>query len=120
MLAKGEAAAERAKRRADEQHQDDEGSRLVRERSGGRCEWNFNTPGGVLFPNRVYQHRCWRPATEVHHLIYGNGKRGNISLGSHLPSAKIDSCMECHQWAHSHPAQISFDARNPFGTLKIT
>ena len=113
MLAKGEAAAARAKRRADEKHQDDEGSRLVRERSGGRCEWPRTEPPFLGM-------QCAHAATEVHHLIYGNGKRGNISLGSHLPSAKIDSCMECHQWAHSHPAQISFDARNPFGTLKIT
>lgn len=70
-------------------------SKLVRERSRterwpeGQCEvvelgWAFQ-PEGV---------RCPLPATEVMHLIGGNGKRGRgISA---LKEHKLHACAQCH------------------------
>jgi len=63
MFPKGEAAADRAKRKADLRALDRKESRAVKLRSDGQCEVVFSDTGG----------RCSRRATEVHHML-GRGR----------------------------------------------
>ena len=66
-------------------------SRKVPERSEGRCEvWVERLRGTVDIAKR----RCLRGATQIHHMIGGNGKRGRgISA---LADHKQHVCDECH------------------------
>jgi hypothetical protein len=58
----------------------------VKERSEGRCEIAWSDLGDVA--------RCGWPASEVHHLISGHGKRarGPSLLAEH----KQHACPRCH------------------------
>lgn len=71
---------------ADDAALDKAESKLVRERSGGRCEvWEFTCR--MLL-------QCRRRAVHVHHMIGGRGKRG-IGLSA-LKEHKQDVCEQCH------------------------
>jgi hypothetical protein len=65
-------------------------SAKVRARSAGQCEV-IEVDSAGLRPVR-----CSRQATEVHHLIGGNGKRG-IGISA-LAIHKQHICHSCHLW----------------------
>jgi hypothetical protein len=71
-------------------------SAKVRKRSGGQCEVREVLElGGWLGPAGMPV-RCQRAATQVHHMIGGNGKRGRgISA---LAIHKQHMCDACHLW----------------------
>jgi hypothetical protein len=66
--------------------QDAEQRAICRERSGGRCEVDGGRPSFVC--------RCYRAATQNHHLIGGIGvrNRGRSLLAAH----RLDVCQICH------------------------
>ncbi len=59
----------------------------VRVRSRGRCEMNLGSTSAAGI-------RCHRRATEVHHLLGGNGRRGYGD--SALPVNKAHLCQDHH------------------------
>ena len=77
----------RTKRDADRAVDKSESAK-VRERSEGRCEIRCRSEGGR------FTFRCTHYATQVHHMIGGNGKRGRgISA---LAEHKQHVCNSCH------------------------
>jgi len=62
--------------------------RIVRERSGGRCE------AGPFAPEV-----CTGTADHVHHIIPRSAGRDDS------PSNLLDLCAAHHAWVHAHPAE---------------
>ena len=58
--------------------------KVVRRRSGGKCEAKTS--------------RCVGTAQHAHHI---EPRR----FGDHSPSNLLDVCHACHAWVHSHPAR---------------
>lgn len=88
------AALDRADRRKLRAKLDEAQNRIVRRRSGGRCE--------VLTPMKglAFHVRCPYRAVHVHHMLSGIGVRG---LGqSALAINKLHCCRTCHADIHAH------------------
>lgn len=76
------------------------GSAAVRRRSGSVCE----LPG------------CRRRADHVHHLLSGYQRgRGKSALASH----KLHICADDHRAIHDHRIRLTWDAADPFETLRV-
>ena len=88
------ATADRKARTRLRLRQDAAESRLVRERSGGRCEVTFSITG------LAYPTRCICRATEVHHMLGGCGTRGHGE--SAKPERKLHVCPSCHRDITEH------------------
>lgn len=98
-LSKGRPASLlREDRRKARESKDRAENKFVKERSGGRCEVveivrvGNDAEARLGFSTGLF--RCNRRATQVHHMIGGNGKRGRgISA---LAKHKQHVCDECH------------------------
>lgn len=71
------------------QAEDEAENKLVRARSGGRCEVDVIGEG-----------RCARRAAHVHHRVFGWRLRGRKD--SALAENKIHACAICHTEIHGH------------------
>lgn len=82
----------RAERRKQQMATDDAQNRVVRQRSGGRCEVIEEVMGGLQ--------RCDHVAIHVHHLLSGIGVRGRGR--SAMAENKLHCCLRCHDAIHAH------------------
>lgn len=95
------AALDRKDQRIARKAQDEAENRVVKERSGGRCEVVElrETRAAV----RLETARCQRRAIHIHHMIGGWGKRARGS--SILSIHKQHTCDECHRLITGHVLQ---------------
>ena len=89
ILVKGERRAQKEARERAE-------AKLVRLRSGGRCEVVTQTPKPECSELRV--ERCKAKAEHLHHLISGIGKR-NVGASA-LSPALLHTCSYHHRLIH--------------------
>jgi hypothetical protein len=71
--------------------------KIVRERSGGRCEYLTVHPGDT--PPSYRSFRCTERATQFHH------RRRRGQGGEHTPENLLHLCAGCHDRIHANPAQ---------------
>lgn len=63
---------------------------VVRERSGGQCEFYFNA-------EYAQQWRCNNRGDHMHHI------KPQSQGADHSPSNLMHLCFECHRWIHDNP-----------------
>jgi len=84
-------ALERKDRRTARKAADEAENKIVRARSGGRCQ---------LVERYIRLYPCMRRAVHIHHRLPGIGVRGRGK--SALAENKLHLCIECHRDIHSH------------------
>ena len=93
-----------AKQRKISKSEQPENAKVV-ERSGGRCEVveRWTSPDTDAFYASRHPVHCYRPATELHHLLGGWRRRGRND--SRLAIHKLAVCTQCHHDITEHKLQ---------------